>query len=141
LSGATSDRYKNIVVIATTNQIGHLAGPLLRSQRLGRKLLVNYPGPKDLKDITNKVAREFYQEIVEKEGGYEALGSRSERTFVNEFGKLMYEEIVKDNYAITTRDIYGDDLPEKIDANDKKTLFTGADIKAIFFETLTVMNT
>jgi SpoVK/Ycf46/Vps4 family AAA+-type ATPase len=141
LSGATSDRYKNIVIIATTNKIYHLAGPLLRSQRIGRKLLVNYPGPKDLRDITRKVASEFYEETKEKEGGYEALGSRSKSAFVNEFSKLVYEEMVKDNYAITTKDIYGEDLPEKIKPNDKKTLFTGADVKAIFLEMLTVMKT
>jgi len=142
-SGATSDRYKNIIIIATTNEIERLSGALLRSERLGTKLLINYPGPKDLREITRKVAEEFYDEVHSRTGGPEALGSRNRNAFRNEFGKLVYEEIKKDNYATKVKDIFYDlkeeDIPKKIDPNDKRTLFTGADVKAIFFESLNAM--
>lgn len=140
-SGATSDRYKNIIIIATTNEINKLAGPLLRSERLGRKLLVNYPGLKELREIASKVAEEFYDEVNPRKGGSEALGSRNRNTFREEFSKLAYEEIKKDNYAVLVKDIFPDaeNFPEKISPDDKKILFTGADVKAIFFEALSVM--
>lgn len=137
LSGATSNRYKNIVVIATTNHIGKLSGALLRSGRIGRKLLVNYPGKKDLRGIINKVVEEFCNEISEQEGGLEAMGG-NKNAFKNEFSNLLHEEVKKDNYSFTMRDIFGPSLPAKLDADEKKTLFTGADVKTILYESIRV---
>jgi SpoVK/Ycf46/Vps4 family AAA+-type ATPase len=142
-SGATSDRYKNIIIVATTNEIRRLSSALLRSERLGKKMLINYPGPRDLKEIVRKVTEEFYDEIHPRTGGPKALGSRSRDSFVNEFSKLAYDEIGKDNYALMIKDILfnvkEEDLPESINPTDKKTLFTGADVKAILFESLSIM--
>lgn len=139
LSGATSDRYKNIVIIATTNHIRKLSSALLRSGRIGRKLLINYPGKKDLRSIINKVVGEFCDEISKQEGGLKAMGG-NKNAFKNEFSNLLHEEVKKDNYAFTMKDIFAQNLPEKLDPDEKKTLFTGADIKTILYESLRVMD-
>lgn len=39
------DKYKNIIIIGTTNFLGRLSMAMLRPGRLSKKLLVGYPEP------------------------------------------------------------------------------------------------
>ncbi|RHZ37505.1 AAA family ATPase [endosymbiont GvMRE of Glomus versiforme] len=144
LSGTTSEKYKRIKVIATTNRIWNLDPALLRSERISTKMLINYPTPDELKKITRKVLERFYEENATKEGGAKAFGNLGQGVFVNKFIEPFYKILLREDFTLTYEQILegrGIGLPSSgtIKPEDRRTLFTGADISQILLRSLGIM--
>jgi transitional endoplasmic reticulum ATPase len=68
------DKYKKVIVVATTNYKENLANALLRPERLSKKELINFPSERELVEIIRKVLNEYYQ----------ALNKDNQQAFNNE---------------------------------------------------------
>ncbi|CAJ0832629.1 4180_t:CDS:10 [Entrophospora sp. SA101] len=110
-----------------------LPDALLRQGRIGVKLLVNYPNKKELYEIITKVLKKFHIDNVKKTGGYEAFGNLEREAFANKFAKPVHEIMISNDFSVSYKDLMENYLPAGVDPNDRRTLFTGADVEAILY--------
>jgi len=80
-------RYKNIIIIATTNFLGSLSNAFLRPGRVFKKEFISYPNEKDLLKIIKKVLGDFhnarYKEVPE------LFGNLGQNAFINKFAEKI----------------------------------------------------
>ncbi|RHZ36954.1 ATP-binding protein [endosymbiont GvMRE of Glomus versiforme] len=125
-------KYANIIIIGTTNFLQHLNQAALRPGRLSKKLLVSYPEPTELFRIIEKVLDNFHRDKYDKNPDF--FGRLGRIAFRTKFAKKIWEEMTKnDKYKIKYSDM-GIKPGGKLDPEDGRVLFTGADVWKVVYE-------
>ncbi|CAJ0761989.1 21774_t:CDS:10, partial [Entrophospora sp. SA101] len=140
-SSAKDEKGNPKTIVALIDEIDRMGGgldstlpdALLRQGRIGVKLLVNYPNKKELYEIITKVLKKFHIDNVKKTGGYEAFGNLEREAFANKFAKPVHEIMISNDFSVSYKDLMENYLPAGVDPNDRRTLFTGADVEAILY--------
>ena len=140
LSGVVSEKYDKIKIIATTNAPEKINQALLRSGRIGNKILVNFPNEDEVSQVARQVLRKFYANKATKERGTKFLGNLTELAFVNRFAKPIGELLNRSEFSISYQDILerAGYLSKSGDQKITRTLFTGADLEAILERSLKI---
>jgi len=125
LSGTKDDKYKNIIIVATTNHKNNLTKALLRPGRLAKKELVNFPNEKELLEIIDLNLRSYYKE--KNPHHPQAFNNDTEDDFVRKFAKPIQKLMTQTKYVVTYKDMRI--KSDKINPDEGRVLFTGASVE------------